>query len=143
MRLVKGLPLIGHTLFALREAAPESRIVLSTDAREAAAWAGVHGFEILARPAALAGAETTIAEVAQHAAEALDWDGVVGVFQPTSPLRGPESSLRCCESWLARAPTSLSTVFRESHLYWRECEAWRPTAAFTERVNRQYGQHEA
>ena len=142
MRLVKGLPLIGHTLFALREAAPESRIVLSTDAREAAAWAGVHGFETLARPAALAGAETRIAEVAQHAAEALDWDGVVGVFQPTSPLRGPEVVSAMLREFARSGATSLSTVFREPHLYWRECEGGAPEPLFTERVNRQYGQHE-
>ena len=142
MRLVKGLPLIGHTLFALREAVPESRIVLSTDGREAASWAKVHGFEILDRPAALAGAEATIAEVARHAADALDWGGVVGVFQPTSPLRGPRAIAAIVQAFARSGAVSLSTAYREPHLYWRQRGDESPERLFAARVNRQYGQHE-
>jgi spore coat polysaccharide biosynthesis predicted glycosyltransferase SpsG/CMP-N-acetylneuraminic acid synthetase len=138
MRLIKGVPMIGHTLFAIREAVPEARIVLSSDSPEARGWAEIQGFETLARPEDLAGPEVTIAQVAAHVADELDWRGIVGVFQPTSPLRSAETISRLVEEFATRSAQSMSTAERDSHLYWQQEGEGQPTPLFTARENRQF-----
>src|SRR3954462_106681 len=89
MRLLGGRPLIHYVLAALRESVVADRIVVSSEDSAILSWCELHGYEAHLRPEELAGPETTISEVAAFVADALDWDGDVGVFQPTSPLTTP------------------------------------------------------
>src|SRR5690606_27528412 len=94
--------------------------VLSSDDGEILEWARLRGYEALVRPAELADASATIADVARHAADALAWDGVVGVFQPTSPLRSSASIERAVTAFAEAGADSLMSVAREPHLFWLE-----------------------
>jgi CMP-N-acetylneuraminic acid synthetase/spore coat polysaccharide biosynthesis predicted glycosyltransferase SpsG len=140
MRLVAGRPLIGHTLEAVRDSGCAERIVVSTDGEDIAAWARLQGFEVIDRPPELTGPEATIAQVAREVAERLAWTGTVGVFQPTSPLRGAEAIRDAVNEFGRRGARSMASAIREPHLYWRQDpgSSAAPEPLFTERVNRQY-----
>jgi CMP-N-acetylneuraminic acid synthetase len=84
MREVNGRPLIAHTVDALLEVGVK-RLIVSSDDPQVLAWAAMHGVERLERPSELSAADTTIADVAIHAAKHLGWSGLIDVFPPTSP----------------------------------------------------------
>ena len=93
-------PLAGHTLLeytarAARESGVLDRVILSTDAPEIADAGRRAGIEVpFMRPAALAGDDTPMLPVIQHALAETARSGwspdVIVLLQPTSPLRRPE-----------------------------------------------------
>ena len=93
-------PLAGHTLLeytarAARESGVLDRVILSTDSPEIADAGRRAGLEVpFMRPAALAGDDTPMLPVIQHALAETAKSGwspdVIVLLQPTSPLRRPE-----------------------------------------------------
>lgn len=143
MRLIAGDPMIAHTLRAARDSGVIDRLVVSTEGNEIAQWCKLHGFEVLDRPEELAGDEITIAQVARHVIDELDWDGILVALLPTSPLRGPEAIRRAVERAQAEDIDSLASVVRQPKLFWfDESDGLDdPKPLYAARVNRQYGKH--
>ena len=143
MRLIGGDPMIAHTLRAARDSGVIDRLVVSTEGNEIAQWCKLHGFEVLDRPEELAGDEITIAQVARHVIDELDWDGILVALLPTSPLRGPEAIRRAVERAQAEDIDSLASVVRQPKLFWfDESDGLDdPKPLYAARVNRQYGKH--
>lgn len=100
LREVGGIPLVGRAVRTARLAARRTpgaghRVICSTDDPEIAAAARAWGGETpFVRPASLATADTTSAEVVRHALEVLAADGAtfraVVLVQPTAPLVEPD-----------------------------------------------------
>jgi CMP-N-acetylneuraminic acid synthetase len=91
-RLLRGQPLLAWTAAAARESGVIDRLVLSTEAEEIAAIGRSVGMETpFLRPPALAGDETPMLPVIEHAVDALEAEGwspdIIVLLQPTSPLR--------------------------------------------------------
>lgn len=94
VRELAGLPLIAHSILLARSCPEITRTIVSTDSEEIAAVAREHGAEVpFLRPAALAGDETAMWPVLQHALTEACRDGsdydVLLLLDPTSPARLP------------------------------------------------------
>lgn len=93
-------PLAGHTLIdyvarVVRDCGAIDRAILSTDAADIAAEGRRVGLEVpFLRPAPLAGDDTPMLPVIEHAVAALESSGwspdIVVLLQPTAPLRRPD-----------------------------------------------------
>lgn len=141
MRLVDGRPLLDFTLRAVRDSGVADRLIVSSDDPQILGWATARGYECLPRAAHLSGDEATISDVAAAVADELDWEGTVGVFQATSPLRTAESIVAAVERFAASGADSLASCVREPHLFWYdspEGSEAAPEPLFAARVNRQY-----
>jgi CMP-N,N'-diacetyllegionaminic acid synthase len=82
LRPLAGIPLLLWTLIPFRSYNP----VVSSDDPEILGLAERNGFDVIERPAALAGDDASSAAVALHAMEQTGED-VVMLLQPTSPFR--------------------------------------------------------
>jgi N-acetylneuraminate synthase/N,N'-diacetyllegionaminate synthase len=99
LRLVAGIPLVGHAIRIARLTAaglPDGphRVVCSTDDEAIAATARTWGAEVpFSRPAELATDDATSVDVALHALAWFEANGVrfraIALVQPTSPLTDP------------------------------------------------------
>jgi CMP-N-acetylneuraminic acid synthetase len=92
LNLLAGRPLVAYAADAARDSGVIDRIVLSTDSEEIAAAGRAAGLEVpFMRPAELAGDETPMFAVIEHALTALrstGWNAeLIALLQPTSPLR--------------------------------------------------------
>jgi len=143
LRLLAGRPMIAYTVAAIRAAGITQRLVVSSDSPEVLAWAERESIEALDRPAELALDDVPVAAVAHHAAQALDWNSDVGLFQPTSPFCSGASIAAAYAAFKEAESTSLSSAVRVRHLFWLDesDDLTRPRPLFTERVNRQYARH--
>ena len=143
-RRLGNRPLIAYTIQSLSTLPIPNRLIVSTDDENIARWAQVHGLEVLARPDHLASDNTTISEVAVHVVVETGWDGDVGIFQPTSPLRSTETIERAVKLLRESGCDSVATCVREEHLCWRDKfdDIAQSTPLFSSRVNRQYAHHE-
>lgn len=95
LRILAGRPLLAYTADAARGSSRLTRTIVSTDDAEIADSARQLGLDVpFMRPAALAGDDTLMLPVLQHAWRAMSDQGfvadVVVLLQPTSPLRTPE-----------------------------------------------------
>jgi CMP-N-acetylneuraminic acid synthetase/spore coat polysaccharide biosynthesis predicted glycosyltransferase SpsG len=140
MRLLAGRPLLEYTLTAVAESGVAERVLLSSDDPVTLDWARVRGYQIHERDPSLASDTATISDLAAAVADQLDWQGTVGVFQPTSPLRRAASITRAVETFQGGGWDSLASCVRESHLFWFEAENPDdpPQPLFAARVNRQF-----
>ncbi len=143
MRFLGDRPLFAHTTEAIAQSGVATRLLVSSDSEEILIWADLHGMEGHARPPELATDEATISDVAAHLADELDWGGDVGVFQPTSPFRSPESIREAAREFRESGADSLSSCVREQHIFWldEDGDLGRARPLFQERVNRQFGRH--
>lgn len=143
LRPLAGKPLLLHTLDMLATIDSIDRLVVSTEDAEIAGIARLHGYEVLERPETLAADATTLSEVALSVAEALDWEGDLGVFQPTAPLRTEESVVEALGAFRTSSADSMASAVRETHLFWIDeyDDLSKAQPLFTERVNRQYAKH--
>ncbi len=143
MRRLGDRPLIAYTVEAVVAAGVADRVVISSDFDQVLRWAELNGHEIHERPAALAGDEATISDMAADLAASLGWTGDVGVFQPTSPLRSSDSIASAVEAFRASDADSMASAVRERHLFWldEEDDLAGPRPLFESRVNRQYAKH--
>ena len=94
-RLLAGRPLLEYTARAALASGVLHRVVLSTDSVEIADCGRRAGLEVpFMRPPALAGDDTPMLPVVEHALDELRRQGwepaTVVLLQPTSPLRTPE-----------------------------------------------------
>lgn len=93
LKALGGVPLIGWTIRAAREAKRLTRVIVSTDDAEIAAAAKELGADVpFVRPADLATDSARAIPVIQHAVEALERSGdapydAVLMLQPTTPFR--------------------------------------------------------
>ena len=93
LALLNDRPLLAYTCDAALASKHLSRVILSTDDREIAAFGRKYGVEApFERPSELACDDTPSVEVAEHAIDWLmeheGWDAeVLVLLQPTSPLR--------------------------------------------------------
>ncbi len=105
-----GKPLLAWTIEAAKASKRLDRYVVSTEDAEVAAVARQWGAEVLDRPAALAGDETTMLSVIQDVLARLPAEIVV-LLQATSPIRDEGLIDRCIERFLATQPDSLASGF--------------------------------
>jgi CMP-N,N'-diacetyllegionaminic acid synthase len=92
VRALAGRTLLEYTAAAARESGVLDRVVLSTDSEEVADAGRRAGLDVpFLRPAAIAGDDTPMLPVVQHAVAALAGSGwipdLIVLLQPTSPLR--------------------------------------------------------
>jgi CMP-N-acetylneuraminic acid synthetase/spore coat polysaccharide biosynthesis predicted glycosyltransferase SpsG len=143
VRHVGGVPLFAHAVRAALDSGVVDRLVISSDSDEIERWAQLHGQEFHRRPPMLADNAATIADVASHLADELDWCGTVAVLQPTSPLRSAVSLHKALARFAESGADSLMSVVRERHLFWYDDSdgVTDPRPLFRERRNRQYARH--
>lgn len=118
-------------------------MIVSSDSEEVLRWAALHGFEGRHRPDELATDSSTISDVARHLADELEWQGDIGVFQPTSPFRSVDSLERALAEFHSTGVDSLASVEQEHHGFWfdEHDDLSRARPLFAERVNRQWARH--
>lgn len=143
VRRIANRPLIAYTVEALQASGVVDRLLVSSDDDQVLRWAELHGIDTHQRPSDLAGDEATISQVAVHIAAEHGWEGDVGVFQPTSPLRSSESIVRAVETFHSADVDSLASCVAEQHLFWLDehGDLARARPLFEARVNRQYARH--
>lgn len=132
LQLVDGRPLLLHALELARASGVADRIVVSTEDPEIAAYAELHGAEVIARPTVLALDTTTILEVVAHAVEFLDWVGMVAVVQPTCPLLAPSTVADFIAAFRRSNFDRAYAGAAEPHIFWQNGGPIVP------RVNRQW-----
>ena len=116
MRMLAGLPLVGHTIRAAIGARGISRTIVSTDSSELAAFATTEGVPTTRlRPGHLADDDAATSDVIRyeldtHAAETGDQAEHVIVLQPTSPLRTAAHIDGALERYFAAGAPSLISV---------------------------------
>ena len=140
---IGDVPLISKTLSTLAMVPEVERIVVSTDDAAIASVARLHGAELHHRTTELSGDSITLSELALAVVDELDFHGVLGVFQPTSPLRTVASVTEALERFAEAGADSLATVVRETSLFWWDAEGdpMRAKPLHEVRVNRQYAHH--
>jgi CMP-N-acetylneuraminic acid synthetase/spore coat polysaccharide biosynthesis predicted glycosyltransferase SpsG len=140
MRMIGGRPLLAYTLDALENAGLADRVVVSSEDEQILRWAEERGHEARPRAVELASDEATISDVAAALADELDWQGDVGVFQPTAPLRRADSVRAAVRHFRESGADSLASCVRENHLYWYDehDDLGRAEPLFAERVSRQF-----
>jgi CMP-N-acetylneuraminic acid synthetase len=94
VRLLLGESLVSRAGAAARESGVVDRVIVSTDDDAVAAEARRAGIDVpFMRPSSLAGDDTPMLPVIQHAVDTLQAQGwraeIVVLLQPTSPLRTP------------------------------------------------------
>ena len=94
LRLLRGIPLVAHSIISAKQSKHVTRTVVSTDDSEIVQVAGVYGVESIDRPSEISGDEATSEEALAHALRFLEeTDGyipdLVVFLQPTSPFRLP------------------------------------------------------
>jgi CMP-N,N'-diacetyllegionaminic acid synthase len=108
LRLLGGMPLVGHAIELAKRSHSVSRVVVSTDSSEIADVSRAFGAEVpFLRPQELAQDDTDMWSVVRHALEEIDPDRgryeAVLLLQPTSPIRLPEDAERAVELLYGRA----------------------------------------
>jgi CMP-N-acetylneuraminic acid synthetase len=111
IRSLAGLPLYAHSVRTALKAGATA-VVLSTDIESVLAQAHPSGVLAVARPEALAGDSTTMAEVLIHVLGpeqglAIDGETTIVLLQPTSPLRAV-SDIHAALDSLAQAGVDLA-----------------------------------
>ncbi len=97
LRVLAGLPLVGHSLRAAAMVPSVTRCIVSTDSPEIAAVARELGGDVpFERPAELAADDTPMAPVLRHALAFVEAEegtayDVLVLLDPTSPARRPEN----------------------------------------------------
>ncbi len=110
-----GRPLLAWTVAAARESETLTSVVVSTDSDEIAA--AVSGVEALRRPAELAGDDTPMRAVIDHALGELNAPDVLVLLQPTSPLRRPQHIDEAVRLLLDSGADSVVSVVEVPHRY--------------------------
>ena len=122
LRILAGRPLLAYTADAARGSSRLTRTIVSTDDAEIADSARQLGLDVpFMRPAALAGDDTLMLPVLQHAWRAMSDQGfvadVVVLLQPTSPLRRGAHIDAALELLEASGADSVVSVVEVPHQY--------------------------
>jgi CMP-N-acetylneuraminic acid synthetase len=110
-----GRTLIERTVDVARASHVIDRLVLTTDSETIAEIGRRAGIEVLMRPVELAGDDTPMLPVVQHAVAALEHDGeaacdAIALLQPTQPLRRPEHIRAAVELLAESGASSVASV---------------------------------
>jgi spore coat polysaccharide biosynthesis predicted glycosyltransferase SpsG/CMP-N-acetylneuraminic acid synthetase len=141
VRLLHGMPLIGHVLRTLSYSRFAPAVWVTTDDDEIADVAERYGASVVRRPPELAADDVTLDPVVSHAVTSIEsssgtaWD-VVATVQPTSPLLSAERFDAAVAAVAEDGYDSAITVIRDAHLRWRGALD-RPQPGFAVRLNRQ------
>jgi CMP-N,N'-diacetyllegionaminic acid synthase len=123
IRPLGGRPLIAWTFEQVRSVAELDMVVVSTEDAEIRALAERGGVRVVDRPAKLATATAPTEPALLHALDVLETEGTtfdyVGVLEPTSPFRRPETIAECIRTIIARDGVSLMTVRETRSVYGR------------------------
>jgi CMP-N,N'-diacetyllegionaminic acid synthase len=114
---VAGKPLLLWTLEAARASRSLASIAVSTDSDEIAEAAQSFGVRILRRPPELAGEETPMRHVVDHALAELSGCDVLVLLQPTSPLRRAEHIDEAVELLVESGADSVVSVVEVPHRF--------------------------
>ena len=114
---VAGKPLLAWTLEEAEKSAVLSRTVVSTDSEEIATVARELGAEVLARPPELAGDETPMRDVIDHALRELPGCEALVLLQPTSPLRRAQHVDEAVRLLLETGADSVVSVVEVPHQF--------------------------
>jgi len=119
---VCGRPLLAYTADAAKASTRVTRTIVSTDDDRIAECARSLGLEVpFMRPASLAGDETPMLPVLQHALDAMDARGfaadAVVLLQPTSPLRRAEHIDAAIDSLERAGADSVVSVVEVPHQF--------------------------
>ena len=131
LRTVGGVPMILRTLRTLKAANVAERIVVSTDWPELRDFCELRGFDTVARDPALATDEAPLSAVAADLVAEMDWQGDVGIFQPTCPLLKPGTIRDAVALFDESSFDWMISTTEDRHILWRNGETIGP------RVNRQ------
>jgi sialic acid synthase SpsE/CMP-N-acetylneuraminic acid synthetase len=127
LRLVAGIPLVGHAARTARAAAARlgggpHRVICSTDDPAIAAAAEAWGAEVLRRPDRLATDTATSTDVALHALDELEATSgpfaTLVLLQPSSPLTDPMDVIDAVESHRAHRGVSVTSVVTSHPASW-------------------------
>ncbi|MFC2034064.1 cytidylyltransferase domain-containing protein [Chloroflexota bacterium] len=126
LRLLLGVPLIGHTLKAALESRLLTRVILSSDDDEIIEIARKQGVEVpFKRPSELAGDATPSRDVIVHAVEFMEkhsfFADIIVILQPTSPLRTADDIDKALKIHLETDADSVVSVVNSEH--------WHPVRA--------------
>jgi YrbI family 3-deoxy-D-manno-octulosonate 8-phosphate phosphatase len=129
---VAGLPLIAHTIRHARQAAGVAETYVSTDDDEIATVAREYGAEVVRRPPALAGAQSTSEEALVHVLDERRGRGkddpeLVVFLQATSPVRSSGDVDAAIRTLVEENADSVFSAAPDHRLLWRvEADAPRP-----------------
>ncbi len=142
LRLLGGIPLIGHAIRACLASKLISETIVSTEDEEVAVVARRFGAEVIKRPDGLAGDAVPLAPVVHHVVCELERRGrtvdIVATIQPTSPLIKPETLDRGLALFDAQGVDTVVSVYDNTHLNWTiDDETGQPRPMYASRVNRQ------
>lgn len=134
IRLLRGRPLLAHSVEAARGVAAIRDVIVTTDDPEIAAAGAMAGAEIVDRPAALSTDSASSASAVLHALEVLEASNrlpdVVILLQPTSPLRSSAHIASAIRIYQEIEPGSVVTVCETEHhpykMLLRSDEGWEP-----------------
>ncbi|MBX9829347.1 MAG: acylneuraminate cytidylyltransferase family protein [Xanthobacteraceae bacterium] len=91
VRIVGGIPLIGHTIRAAQNSKRLVRFVVSTDDAEIAETAERFGAQVLKRPSELARDDSPVDGAIRHALDKAGYEcDTIALLQPTTPLRSSD-----------------------------------------------------
>jgi CMP-N,N'-diacetyllegionaminic acid synthase len=124
IRPLGGRPLLVWTIDQAKQVTAIDLVVVSTDDPEIKQVAEAAGVRVVDRPAELATATASTESALLHALDALTMAGeaafdYVGVLEPTSPFRRPQSILACMQRIVERDGVSLMTVRETRNVYGR------------------------
>lgn len=124
IRMLKGLPLLAHTIIAAKKSKILTRVILSTDSKMYAKIGLSYGAEVpFIRPKKLATAKAHHPEVVNHALnfiekkEKIKFDYVV-MLQPTSPFRKSKHINEALKKFLNEKNDSLISIKKQDYPPW-------------------------
>ena len=132
LRELHGKSLILHTLDTLKRVPEISRVVVTTEDEHIASVCRLHGADVWPRSKHLSEPDVPVALPVCDVVDAEQWDGPVGVFQPTSPTLKPTTISAAIRCFYESDYASLCSVVADSHLIWDD-----HGPLFESRVNRQ------
>lgn len=130
-----GFPLIYHTINSVLECGLFDKVIVSTDSEEIASTAKSFGAEVpFLRPSELAMDSSGALEVIRNVIENLkESPGVIGYFQPTSPLRTSANISEAMNLFLeTKNADSLVSVIKTPHNMIPESQMKRGKDGFLE-----------
>lgn len=138
--LLAGRPLIAHAIRVALAAAPDARVVVSTDDAEIAHVARRTGAHVVMRDPALATDGVTLDPVVHDTVlreeEAGHPSDLVVTIQPTSPLLRPATVARILRRLAADEADTILTAVDDTHLAWGLRDGV-PHPEYAARLNRQ------
>lgn len=141
LRMLGGMPLIGHVIRTARSILPRERVVVVTDDDEIAHVAGHLDATVILEDAHTPSEETLDTKIVRNLPRLRELgaqdDDIVATVQPTSPLLSPESLRAGLSRFRRHDVASVVSVADDRHLRWSLSDTGTPTPAFAARVNRQ------